>query len=260
MQPDVENAFRKLCDIVARLRGPGGCPWDIEQTPQTLHGDLAEETYECLEAISENDPAHIKEELGDIFLLVTMLSYMHQEKGVFSIADVLEGISEKLIRRHPHVFAGKEVKGTEEVLDNWAKIKTEQEGRKPKDSVMDEVLQGLPPMERAYKIQKKACKAGFEWPDIDGVFKKIDEELGEVKEAISSKSENLENELGDVLFMAVNLCRYLNINPSSALMKTNSEFIRRFKFIEKKMKESGAEMKSENLELMDRFWDEAKRN
>ena len=222
-----EEAFLKLCDIVAKLRGPGGCPWDIEQTPQTLRSDLVEETWECFEALTENDVPHIREELGDVFLLVTMLSYMHQEKGAFSIADVLEGICEKLIRRHPHVFAGIKVKDTAEVLDNWAKIKVEQEGRKP--GFLDGIPQGLPPLERAVKLQKKAAKTGFDLPDTDGTFKKVDEKLSELKNAMDNcNSENIEDKLGDILFMAVNLCRLLKTDPSSALAKTNAKFINQF--------------------------------
>ena len=271
----VSEAFKAFYDIVARLRGPGGCPWDREQNPVSLRGDLIEETYECIEAIDENDPEHIKEELGDIFLLATLLSYMHEEEGVFSVSDVLANVSEKLIRRHPHVFGDVQVKDSAEVLDNWAKIKVTQEGRKPKDSILDQVSSGLPPLDRAWKLQKKAAKAGFDWPDISGVFSKIAEELEEVKEAVESAanaqpadstaakghatpSEKVEEELGDLLFAAVNLCRYLGVEPSVALRRTNSKFTERFKYVEKKMKESGQEMKAENLNVMDKFWDEAK--
>jgi tetrapyrrole methylase family protein/MazG family protein len=252
-------AFQRLADIVARLRGPGGCPWDREQTPASLRGDLIEETYECVEAIDEKDPDHIKEELGDLFLLVTMISYMHQQEGAFSVADVLNTVSEKLIRRHPHVFGEVKVKDSAEVLDNWAKIKVEQEGRKPKDSILDEVSRGLPPLDRAWKLQKKAAKAGFDWPDITGVFEKIREEMDEAEEAIQSgDGEQIEKELGDLLFSVVNLCRYVKVEPSVCLNRTNGKFISRFKFVEKRMKETGAEMKKENLALMDSFWEEAK--
>jgi len=177
------ESFKALYDTIARLRGPGGCPWDREQNPSTLRGALVEETYECIEAIDENDPSHIAEELGDLFLLVTMLSYMHEQEGKFSVADALTKINEKLIRRHPHVFGELKVKDSAEVLNNWAAIKVNQEGRKPKDSILDEVSSGLPPMDRAFKLQKKAAKAGFDWPDIEGVISKINEELEEVREA-----------------------------------------------------------------------------
>jgi tetrapyrrole methylase family protein/MazG family protein len=248
-----DNAFKTLYDLVTRLRGPGGCPWDREQTPASLRGDLIEETYECIEAINEQDPAHIQEELGDLFLLATMLSYMHEEKGAFSVADALRGISEKLIRRHPHVFGETKVKDSVEVMDNWRKIKVEQEGRKPKDSILDEVSSGLPPLDRAWKLQKKAAKAGFDWPNVEGVIAKVREELDEVIAA-----DDVEDELGDLLFSVVNLCRYLKIEPSVALHRTNSKFINRFKYVEKKMKETEQKMKPENLEVMERYWNEAK--
>jgi len=256
-----------LYDVVVQLRGPGGCPWDREQTPLTLRGDLIEETYECVEAIEEKNPAHIAEELGDLFLLATMLSYMHEQEGAFTVADVLAGITEKLIRRHPHVFGSAKVKDSAEVLVNWAAIKVEQEGRAPKDSILDEVSSGLPPMDRAWKLQKKAAKAGFDWPDIEGVIAKIREELEEAQDAAGitrgnagtpPAPEKLEEELGDLLFSAINLCRYLKVEPSVALRRTNSKFTSRFKYVEKKMKETGQEMNKENLSVMDAFWNEAK--
>jgi tetrapyrrole methylase family protein/MazG family protein len=155
------DAYKSLYDIIARLRGPGGCPWDREQNPSTLRGDLIEETYECIEAIDENDPAHIREELGDIFLLVTLLAYIHEESDVFSVAGVLQTACDKLVRRHPHVFGETKVNNSAEVISNWDKIKVEQEGRKPRDSVLDEVSSGLPPLDRAWKLQKKRQKPGL---------------------------------------------------------------------------------------------------
>jgi tetrapyrrole methylase family protein/MazG family protein len=253
------EAFLRFTGIVMKLRAPDGCPWDLEQNPASLRGDLIEETYECIEAIDEKDPEHIGEELGDLFLLVTMLSYMHQQNGAFTIAEVLDKVSEKIIRRHPHVFGEVKVKDSAEVLKNWAQIKVEQEGRKPKDSILDEVSRGLPPLDRAWKLQKKAARAGFDWPDISGVFSKIREELDEAEEAIrSGGTEHIEEELGDLLFSAVNLCRYVKAEPSVALQKTNAKFTRRFQYVERRMKETGAEMKQENLTLMDSFWEEAK--
>jgi len=256
---DTAESFKALYDTVARLRGPGGCPWDQEQNPSTMRGALIEETYECLEAIDENDAEHIAEELGDLFLLATMIGYMHEEDGKFTVADALKKITEKLIRRHPHVFGEVKVKDSAEVLDNWAAIKVNQEGRKPKDSILDEVSSGLPPMDRAYKLQKKAAKVGFDWPDTDGVIAKINEELEEVKAAISPDTHKLEEELGDLLFSVVNLCRFLKVEPSVALRRTNGKFVERFKHVEKKMKETGQEMKKENLDIMDGFWNEAKK-
>jgi tetrapyrrole methylase family protein/MazG family protein len=253
-------AFQGLYNTVVRLRAPDGCPWDREQSPASLRGDLIEETYECIEAIDEKESGHIREELGDLFLLVTMLSYMHEQENCFSVADVLEGITEKLIRRHPHVFGEVKVKDSAEVLQNWAKIKVEQEGRKPKDSILDEVSTALPPLDRAYKLQKKAAKAGFDWPDLAGVIGKLEEEEAEVKEAAAAgDTEKIEGELGDLLFSAVNLCRYLKIEPTVALQRTNNKFIKRFKYVEREMKKAGEKMEKGNLSVMDKYWEEAKK-
>jgi len=259
------DAFKKFYDVIVRLRSPGGCPWDIEQTPLTLRNNLIEETYECIEAIDQQDPAHVKEELGDIFLLVIMLAYMYEQEGHFSTAEALDEASEKLIRRHPHVFKPKDKDlSSSEVLQNWAKIKVEQEGRKPKDSILDEVSRGLPPLDRAWKLQKKAANASFDWPDTDGVMAKIHEELEEVKNAIAGRADDnnkpeLEEELGDLIFSVVNLCRFFDIEPSVALQKTNVKFTGRFKHVEKRMKETGGEMNPGNLGLMDQYWNEAKK-
>ena len=254
----VSESFKALYDTVAKLRSPEGCMWDREQTPATLRGALIEETYECIEAIDENDPAHIAEELGDIFLIATMLCYMHEEQGKFTAADALNTVNEKLIRRHPHVFGDVKVKDSAEILDNWAAIKIEKEGRKPKDSILDEVSFALPQMERAFKLQKKAAKVGFDWQDTEGVISKIQEELEEAKEQAANQGAALEEELGDLLFAVVNLCRFLKVEPSTALRRTNAKFTERFKYVEKKMKETSQEMKKENLNIMDKFWNEIK--
>jgi tetrapyrrole methylase family protein/MazG family protein len=198
-----------------------------------------------------------------------MIGYMHEQENKFSIADVLTGVNEKLIRRHPHVFGDVKVNSTSEILDNWAAIKV-QEGRKPKDSILDEVNAGLPPMDRSYALQKKAAKTGFDWPDLEGVIAKIREEITEVQAAIGSKqpasnnmqqpiNAKIEEELGDLLFSVINLCRFLKVEPSAALRRTNSKFIERFRHVEKRMKETGQEMKQENLDVMDAFWNEAKK-
>ncbi|MDR0669745.1 MAG: nucleoside triphosphate pyrophosphohydrolase [Treponema sp.] len=272
--PAAERAwasFRDLYNVIVRLRGPGGCPWDREQNPLSLRGDLIEETYECVEAIDAKEPAHIREELGDLYLLVTMIAYMHQEEGAFTVGETLDGIAEKLIRRHPHVFGDLKVKDSGEVLENWARIKVEQEGRKPKDSILDQVSRGLPPLDRAFKLQKKAAKAGFDWPDVEGVIAKVREELEEARALLPTvrqeapapgehlSAEALEGELGDLLFSAVNLCRYLKVDPSVALQRTNVKFERRFKRVEQLLKENGLEPGPENFALMDRYWEDAKR-
>jgi tetrapyrrole methylase family protein/MazG family protein len=258
---DEAGAFKALYDTVVRLRAPDGCPWDREQTPLSLRGDLIEETYECVEAIGEKDPVHIREELGDIYLLATMIAYMHEQEGLFSVEDALRGITEKLVRRHPHVFGESadraEGLSSAEVLRNWAKIKVEQEGRAPRDGILDGVSRSLPPLDRANKLQKKAAKAGFDWPDLEGVMNKLEEELAEVSGALGDR-EALEEELGDLLFSAVNLCRFLKVDPSTALQGANAKFVRRFGYVEKRMKETGQEMRAGSLEAMDAFWEEAK--
>ncbi|MDR2493711.1 MAG: nucleoside triphosphate pyrophosphohydrolase [Spirochaetaceae bacterium] len=268
---ETESAFQRLYAVIVRLRGPDGCPWDREQTPYSLRECLIEETYECVEAITENRSDHVKEELGDIFLLAVMLSYMYEQAGAFSAADALQGVCEKLIRRHPHVFGDKSVRDSSEVLANWAKIKVEKEGRPPKDSLLDAVSSALPPLERAYALQKKAGAAGFDWSSLTGVMDKLAEETGEARSAAeirgaSQKSGDaasaeaaLREELGDVLFSAINVCRFLGFHPAAALQDANRKFVRRFKYVEKRMKESGALMDKENLALMDAFWEEAKK-
>jgi tetrapyrrole methylase family protein / MazG family protein len=256
-------AFERLYSIVARLRAPDGCPWDREQTPKSLRGSVVEEAYELVEAIDEDDPAHVAEEAGDLYLLAIMIPYMYEEEGAFSVADALNGLCDKLIRRHPHVFGEAEAKTSEAVLKQWNEIKEKVEGRRKKDSLLDEVSKALPPLERAYKLQKKAAKAGFDWPDSSGVWDKAREELLESEEACKAAAASgdrsaLEEELGDLLFSAVNLARYLKVDPAIALNAANEKFSRRFRQVEKSMAEAGAALAAENMALMDGFWNEAK--
>ena len=257
------DSFEHLFNTIKRLRAPDGCPWDLEQTPDSLRGSLIEETFECVEAIAEGEPSHIREELGDVFLLACMISYMHEQAGLFSVSDVLDGLSGKLIRRHPHVFGEVKAEDSAEVLENWERIKVMEEGSRPRDSVLDEVSRALPPLERAFKLQKKAAKLGFDWPDAAGVFSKIEEELDEVKAELSksggeARDAALEAELGDLLFSAVNLCRFFKVDPSAALCAANVKFTRRFRHVEKRMKEAGQTMEASNLQTMENFWNAAK--
>jgi tetrapyrrole methylase family protein/MazG family protein len=254
------EAFQRLYDIVVRLRSPGGCPWDREQTPETLRSTLIEETYETVEAINEGDAEHVKEELGDLFLQPVMISHMEEEAGAFVLSDVLNGICDKLVRRHPHVFGEVQVKDSAEVLVNWDRIKTEQEGRKPLNSILDSVSKGMPPLDRARKLSKKAAKAGFDWKCWEEVAEKLNEELDEVKEAIAEGDQaHIEEELGDVFFVAVNLCRFLKVDPSVALARSNEKFTRRFNYVEKRLKDSGLELSSAGLDAMTQAWNEAKK-
>lgn len=263
------EAFGRLYETIKRLRAPGGCPWDREQTPLSLRETLIEESYETVEAITEGDSSHACEELGDVFLNATMISYVYEQQGDFSVKDSLNEVSDKLIRRHPHVFgetagfagpdSGARTDTAEKVLAQWDVIKRGVEGRKA-DSILDEVSKGMPALERAAKLQKKAAKAGFDWAELDDVWPKVDEELAELREAVvGGEADRIEDELGDLLFAVVNISRHLKVDPGVALTRTNAKFTRRFRHVEKSMKEAGIPMDKTHLKEMDGFWDEAKR-
>lgn len=283
-----EKAFNRLYNVVKILRCPQGCPWDKEQTPLSMRRDLIEEVFEAVDAITAEDTFHAKEELGDVMLNATMISYMYEQKGDFSVAEVLNELAEKLIRRHPHVFSESEgsvcatspVKNGKEVLNQWDRIKENVEGRKT-ECILDEVPEGFPPLLRAYKLQKKASKKGFDWDNADDVKAKITEELSEVEEARvkvesllknqsahafemkSSKETDdaqkaLEGEIGDLLFAVVNYARHLGVDPEIALNSSNVKFYNRFSYVQKKMEEGNIPMIQENLLKMDEFWNEAK--
>ncbi|ULQ60967.1 nucleoside triphosphate pyrophosphohydrolase [Brucepastera parasyntrophica] len=269
MEPTkVQEAFERLYQIIIKLRGPGGCPWDIEQTPLTLRETLIEECYETVEAITDGDTSHICEELGDVFLNVIMLSYIYEQQNDFTLETVLDKVSDKLIRRHPHVFgqtegfAGPDSRDrtdtADKVISQWDHIKQKLEGRTG-DSVLDGVSAGLPSLERAKKLQKKASKCGFDWDSADSVWPKLDEETAEFREAIAAgDADKMEDEFGDMLFVMVNIARHLNIDPGTALTRSNLKFTRRFKHVEKEMKAAGLPMNKETQEKMELFWQEAK--
>lgn len=253
------EAFATLYTIVARLRAQDGCPWDREQTPSSIRNNIIEEAYELVEAITEKDADHTKEEAGDLFMLATMVAYMSEQDKTFSVADSLLSVSEKLVRRHPHVFGDSDVSTPDGVVEQWNQIKEQKEGRRKKDSLLDEVPRHLPPLERAYKLQKKASKVGFDWTESDAVWDKVEEELQEARTAMKAQSpEELEEEIGDLIFSITNLSRFLGIDPAIALQKTNEKFSHRFRQVEKRMKEEGLALSSEHMAKMDAFWDEAK--
>lgn len=262
--PDAEKtaaAFKKFYTVVARLRADDGCPWDREQTPSTIRGNIIEEAYELAEAISENDNPHIEEETGDLYLLATMVGYMSQQEGRFSVASALEEGSRKLIRRHPHVFADADVKSADQVVEQWNQIKERVEGRRKKDSILDEVHRYLPPLEKAYKIQKKAAKVGFDWKRPDDIRAKLDEEMAELQRARESGNpEAIEDEIGDLLFTAINAARLYGVDPSLALHRANEKFSRRFRHVESRMRAEKLAMAPEQFEHMDELWNEAKRS
>ncbi len=255
------KSFIKLYDIVCTLRAPGGCPWDREQTPQTLRTNLLEETYECIDAIDNSDDENLREELGDIFLLVTMIGEIKEEEKAFTVRDVLNEISEKLIRRHPHVFGNSNKKTVKEVLDQWEDIKKNVEGKNKSKGVLERVPKALPPLERALEIQRKVSKVGFDWKNAKKVWEKVEEELEEVKNAVTSDvKEEIELEIGDLMFTIVNLSRLLGINPTLALNKTNEKFIHRFNSMETILKQRGVDIEQATLEEMDKIWNEIKRD
>lgn len=273
---ELATEAESLFETIKKLRSPEGCPWDREQTPLSLRGDLLEETFETLEAISENDANHAKEELGDVLLNALMIAYMYQQEGAFSVADCFKEVNEKIIRRHPHVFPQSEgqqcaenggAKTSEEVLSQWERIKATVEGRKSKESILDEVSKGLSPLLRASKIQKKASKKGFDWDSWQDVLPKIQEELAEVVDAVSYNEKeqtdasflHLEEEIGDLLFAVVNLSRLLKVNPEIALQRTTKKFRDRFYYIEKEMAKQGLDLSKENLDKMENLWNEAKK-
>jgi tetrapyrrole methylase family protein/MazG family protein len=269
-----QEAFLRVYEVMKKLRSPEGCPWDKEQSPASIRGNLTEEAYECIEAINSGDAAHIQEELGDVYLVTTFMAYMYEQEGAFTVADVLDGLADKLIRRHPHVFgSGSDADTPDKVVDQWNDIKVTVEGKKPKDSVIDGVSQALPPLERAYKIQKKAAKAGFDWNAAEDVWAKVREETEEAHAACAESSaepsvestgrdslpNKTEEEIGDLFFSLVNLARFLKIDPSLALSRAVTKFSRRFREVEKRMKEQGLPMNKGNLQVMDELWNEIKK-
>ncbi len=246
--------FDKLWQVMKRLRKE--CPWDKEQTHDSIKAATLEEAFEAVEAIDEKDYDALKGELGDMLLHIVFHSAIAEEKNEFTLSEVINGITEKLIRRHPHIFGDVKVKDSKEIEKNWELIKLKEKGRK---SVLDGIPKSLSALMRAYRIQEKASKVGFDWKNKNDVWKKVEEELREFKEAEKiGDAEAMENEFGDLLFALVNYARFLKINPENALRKTNNRFLKRFQYIEEKLKENGIEMGNAELETMDKFWEEAK--
>jgi len=255
------DAFTSFLEVIATLRSPDGCPWDREQTAMSLRGDLIEEVYECIDAINAKDAHNLREELGDLFLLITMISYIAQQDEEFTVKDVLQEITEKLIRRHPHVFAETKQMKPDEVIVQWDEIKRDIEGKDRGKSTLDSVPASLPPLEKAYKYQKKAAKAGFDWTDKKEVSAKVYEELQELQDAEKLQKNNrdeIEKELGDILFSVVNLCRHYKVDPAIALHRTNGKFYKRFCYVERGMKENGKSASPDELEYMEKLWNESK--
>ncbi|MCM1545104.1 MAG: nucleoside triphosphate pyrophosphohydrolase [Ruminococcus sp.] len=253
-------SFDDLVEIMALLRSPGGCPWDAEQTHESIKKSFIEETYEVIEAINKKDRDLLCEELGDALLQVVFHAQMEKEIGSFDINDVCDGICKKLIVRHPHVFASVKVNGSDEVLDNWDTIKRKSKGQKTQGSSMEKVPKELPALMRAQKIQSKAKKDGFDWAEIDGAYDALYSELEELKEAAKSNDINaVTDEMGDVLFSAVNISRFLDVDAEEALTASNDKFISRYLLVEKLAAERNIDMKKSTLEELDKLWNEAKK-
>ncbi len=253
---NVAESFIKLIEIVEVLRGPNGCPWDREQTYESLLPYFLEEVYEVIESVEEKEYTNFKEELGDVMLHIVLQTQIANEDKKFSILDTLNNINNKLINRHPHVFGDKKVDVSYEAKKNWESIKHKE---KKRESRLDGVPPSLPALTRAYRLQQKASYVGFDWKSISDVWDKLSEEIDELKNAIELKDDNnIEEEMGDILFTFVNLARHLNLHSEDMLRKTNKKFINRFKKIEKTLKLKGKTVESSSLHEMNEIWDKVK--
>ncbi len=261
--------FEKLVAVQARLRAPKGCPWDREQTHQSLRTYLLEEAYEVLEALDTGDDAKLAEEMGDLLLQIVFHSQIAQEQGRFTVAEVIRGIHDKMIRRHPHVFGDARAGNSAEVLRNWEQIKAEERrtskehGKRDRQgqpaSLLDGVSRALPATLEGFQLTRKASRIGFDWDDSAGVIAKIEEERAELETALKGGGQQkIEEEMGDLLFAAVNLARFLHVDPEIALKKANAKFSRRFRAMEARARESGREFKNLSREEMEALWDATK--
>lgn len=249
--------FNDLLRIMEILRAPDGCMWDREQDHQSIRRNFIEETYEVCEAIDEQDPEHLKEELGDVLLQVVFHTEMEKEKGVFDIGDVADGICKKLIYRHPHIFGTVEVGSSEEILRNWDELKRKEKHQETDTSALESVAKSLPGLIRAEKLQKKAAKVGFDWENAQGALEKVEEELDEVKQAVAGDGDP-EEELGDLLFAAVNVARHLKVDPERAMEKTCNKFVRRFAEMERQARQENKALSDLSLTELDTLWNRSK--
>jgi tetrapyrrole methylase family protein/MazG family protein len=244
---------------MAKLRGPDGCPWDRKQTPESLKPFLVEECYEVIDALDEASPAKVKEELGDLLFQIIFHARIAEERGQFAIGDVIEANVEKMTRRHPHVFGGEKLETDREVLANWEQIKKKEKGYEERKSVLEGVPRHLPSLLRAHSLQERAARVGFDWSRIDEALPKLDEEIAEFKQSLKQEDPAaIEEELGDIFFMLVNISRFLGVNPEEALRKTISKFIRRFRHIEESAAAAGRALGDMTLDEMERLWQESK--
>jgi tetrapyrrole methylase family protein / MazG family protein len=251
--------FDKLVQIFERLRAPGGCPWDAEQDHKSISKCIIEESYELYDAILNEDKYHMREELGDVLLQVIFHSIIARDLGEFCLKDVINGLADKLISRHPHVFADVQLDSSKEVVHNWEKLKKGEKGKVERKSILDGIPRSLPSILAARKIQSTVSRVGFDWKDAQGVMGKIGEEIAELDQAIHSKNADaMEDEIGDLLFSVVNLARKCKVDPEAALRRTNRKFRKRFTAIEKESKRLGISLEEMNLQEMDQIWEGSK--
>lgn len=257
---NIGQLFEELTEIIAKLRSEDGCPWDREQTNETLKPGLIEEVYEVIDAIDEENDEKLEEELGDLLMQILLNAQIADDEDRFNICGVIQKISEKLLRRHPHVFGNIKVQDAQEVLKNWEMIKRQEYANRDRESIVDGVPSHLPALMMARKVQAKASRVGFDWDKSEDVLKKVEEEVEELKESINlSKAEGIEEEIGDILFSIVNLSRFLNVEPEDALRKTTAKFIRRFKKMEAEINIRGKSITEYNLAELDEIWDAVKK-
>jgi len=256
---DAGAAVTEFIDIVRRLRGPGGCPWDARQTPETLKTYVLEEAYELVEALESGDPEKVREELGDLLLHLVFLSDLYQERGDFDFGDVAAGITAKMIHRHPHVFAGEEAKTREDLRRIWERAKA-QEGKEQKQPGLEKVSPALPALVQAQRLGEAAARLGFDWPSVQGALDKVEEEWQEFRRALGAPPQDArEEELGDLLFSLVNVARFLNIDSEGALRRTIYKFIKRFHVVERTLVKQGKTTDTATLEEMEEIWQAAKK-
>ena len=254
-----QHSFDRVVKVIETLRGPNGCPWDKEQTRESIKPLLIEEAYEVLEAIEEKDPELIKEELGDLLLQVIFHAQIAKESNEFTIKEILDVLYDKMVRRHPHVFKGKDAKTSKEVLKQWEEIKKKEKKDKNKKSLLEGIPKALPALLYAQRLQDKASRVGFDWENVSQVYEKFKEEIEEFENAFAEgKKEKMEEEIGDLFFTLINISRFLKINPEDALKKTAKKFISRFHSMEKNIEETGSIIENLSLNELDKLWEKAK--
>lgn len=254
-----KTGLARLVAIMQKLRGPAGCPWDKEQTMESILPFLVEETYEVIGAVDAKSPEMLKEELGDLLFQIIFICQLAQEKGDFDIEDVLATSAEKMVRRHPHVFGSAKAKTSKDVLKHWARIKKEEKGRKKTGGYLSDIPEHLPALLKAHKVTEKASQVGFDWDNIEQVFEKVNEETEEFKEALQQgNAKKMEDELGDLIFSLVNVGRFVEINAEEALRKTIARFITRFHYVEESLKKKSKTLNTASLSEMEKLWSKAK--